>query len=259
MTRHGYHGTPTYVSWRSMRRRCLTRTVPEYRSYGGRGITICSQWNSFKNFLSDMGERPKGMDLDRINNDGHYEPMNCRWATPQQQARNRRNTKLIVAFGESKALVNWAEDDRCAVSYSALQHRISSGWQAEEAISTSPNVIMPITAFKETKTLKEWAEDTRCVVRYWTLQSRLYRGWKPEHAITAPNEKMVKAAGEHNGKSKLTLTQVEKIRVLYKTDKCSFADLGRCFGVHRETIRNVVYKKTWADEAKADMEARGER
>ncbi len=82
----------TYVSWRSMLNRCKETAKPHHRrSYFERGITVCAQWvDSFETFLRDMGERPPGMSLDRINNDGNYEPGNCRWATQEQQVRNRR-------------------------------------------------------------------------------------------------------------------------------------------------------------------------
>lgn len=83
--------SPTYHSWVEMRRRCLTTTFARYKDYGGRGITICDRWlESFVNFLADMGERPAGLTLDRIDNDGNYEPGNCRWATQSEQVRNQR-------------------------------------------------------------------------------------------------------------------------------------------------------------------------
>ncbi len=89
---HGYTGTPTYVSWERMLSRCRNPNSDRYSDYGGRGISVCERWIKFENFLADMGERPADKTLDRYpNNDGNYEPTNCRWATAKQQALNRRS------------------------------------------------------------------------------------------------------------------------------------------------------------------------
>jgi len=89
---HGMTKSPTYVSWLEMRRRC--RSDRDSEKYRDRGISVCERWEIFENFLADMGPRPDGLTLDRIDNDGNYEPGNCRWATREQQNRNRRCTKI---------------------------------------------------------------------------------------------------------------------------------------------------------------------
>ena len=95
VVKHGMNNSPEFQSWRSMKKRCAGTKEKDRRIYVARGITICPQWvNSFEQFYSDMGPRPKGTSLDRIDNDKGYFPGNCRWATPTQQARNSRVPKL---------------------------------------------------------------------------------------------------------------------------------------------------------------------
>lgn len=95
VVKHGYEGSRTYTSWRSMLRRCTNPKSDNYHRYGGRGITICERWHKFDNFLEDMGERPEGLELDRTNNEGNYEPSNCKWVTKSANALNRRKRPIL--------------------------------------------------------------------------------------------------------------------------------------------------------------------
>lgn len=97
--RHGHSTageTPTYCSWRAMINRCQNPNDPRYKDYGGRGITVCDSWKKFPAFLADMGERPEGKTLDRAENDLGYDANNCKWSTPTEQIRNRRNSKHVA-------------------------------------------------------------------------------------------------------------------------------------------------------------------
>lgn len=93
---HGMSKTDTYSIWSSMLYRCNRPTYREFHLYGGRGIKVCDRWLKFENFLADMGPRPAGHSIDRIDTNGHYEPQNCRWATDFDQARNQRTNKLSM-------------------------------------------------------------------------------------------------------------------------------------------------------------------
>lgn len=99
---HGMTGTSTYITWRATINRCYYVKHKSYDAYGGRGITVCDRWHTFENFMADMGERPPGTSINRIDNDGNYEPGNCEWATPKTQAQNRRKQKNHRGLNEHK-------------------------------------------------------------------------------------------------------------------------------------------------------------
>lgn len=134
--KHGLTNSPTYKSWEQMIQRCTTPTNPSFPRYGGRGVSVCSRWRDFANFFADMGARPEGLSIEREDNNGNYEPGNCTWATPTAQANNRRSSRRISAFGESKTLAEWETDPRCSVSQYALFARINRGWNEHIAVST---------------------------------------------------------------------------------------------------------------------------
>lgn len=131
--KHGQSGTRTYQAWSNMRRRCTDPSIRQYKDYGGRGITVCERWDSFPNFLSDMGEVPVGTSLDRINNDGNYEPGNCRWATRIQQSHNSRRPRLFTIGDVTDSINGWAK--RTGIDTVTILERLERGWPTEEALT----------------------------------------------------------------------------------------------------------------------------
>lgn len=128
--------SPTWWSWQSMRVRCLNKADRNYPEYGASGVTICAAWeNDFAAFLKYMGERPDGTTLDRYpNKSGNYEPGNCRWATPKQQARNTRRNKLVTIDDETLSVAEWSEIS--GVKQMTIGARLRAGWSPRIAVFT---------------------------------------------------------------------------------------------------------------------------
>lgn len=140
--RHGQaaHGneTPEYRTWQSMRRRCNDPNNPGFYKYGARGIAVCDRWNnSFEDFFADMGSRPEGTSIDRINNDGNYEPNNCRWATIAVQANNRRDNRFCELDGRRQTVAQWSRE--LGIGPSLIRQRRGKGWSDRDALLTAPN------------------------------------------------------------------------------------------------------------------------
>lgn len=126
--------SPEYVSWACMIQRCTNPNTKTYHRYGGRGITVCERWLSFENFLADMGTRPApGHSIERIDNDGNYEPGNCRWATRSDQMKHTSRTRLITAFGKTQTFSDWCKE--LSISKGTLHKRLAKGLSAEHALS----------------------------------------------------------------------------------------------------------------------------
>ena len=137
VTKHNHHKSGAYKSWQAMKSRCYNQEAQGYRHYGGRGIRVCERWlTSFDNFLADMGDRPPGYTLDRLNVDGHYEPGNCRWATRSQQARNRRDSRTYTHDGLTMTLDDWA--GRLGLDRELIRARLRIGWSFAKATTTPP-------------------------------------------------------------------------------------------------------------------------
>jgi hypothetical protein len=119
---HGKSQTPMYFAWKTMHRRCTDPKHPRWAYYGGRGISVCDRWRDYGNFLADMGERPDGASIDRIDMDGHYTPENCRWATRKEQARNKSNSRFVEWDGRRQTIAAWAEEQ--GIGESTLRARL---------------------------------------------------------------------------------------------------------------------------------------
>lgn len=122
-----------YDVWRGIKNRCSNPNEPAYGNYGGRGIKVCKRWQSFENFLADMGNRPPGMSLDRKDNDGDYSPENCRWATRIEQANNTRSNRLLTLDGQTKTVADW--NRHMGYPRQTIHNRLSLGWSVERAIT----------------------------------------------------------------------------------------------------------------------------
>lgn len=134
VTKTGQSDSAAYRAWAQMKQRCNNPTNPNYQRYGGRGIKVCPRWLEFENFYCDMGDAPEGLSLDRIDNDGDYEPGNCRWATAKQQNRNARFNTIITHQGVARPLAEWAEI--IGISQITLSSRLQRGWSIARALST---------------------------------------------------------------------------------------------------------------------------
>jgi hypothetical protein len=135
-TTHGKSGSPEWFSWKNMRTRCENPGRPDWGRYGGRGIVVCDRWQDFLNFLSDMGPRPTGTTLDRIDSNGDYEPGNCRWATDIEQQNNKRNNHRIEYAGRTQTITEWARET--GLRSDTLRFRLGSGWPIDRALTEKP-------------------------------------------------------------------------------------------------------------------------
>lgn len=132
---HGLTRTPEYRSWQHMKERCFNPDASQFAYYGGRGITVCDYWrHNFTAWLKDMGPRPPGTSLGRIDNDGDYEPGNCRWETRTEQNRNTRTSRRLAHDGQTLTLAEWAE--RTGLPKLAIWKRLNRGWDIARALTT---------------------------------------------------------------------------------------------------------------------------
>ena len=127
--KHGMRKTPTYSSWQSMKKRCKS---PTYKYYGGKGIGYSSHWETFANFFADMGVRPEGMTLDRIDNSKGYEPGNCKWSTCKEQSQNRSVTRWFEYDGRRQCVADWAAET--GIEFRTIFYRLNHNWPADQVL-----------------------------------------------------------------------------------------------------------------------------
>lgn len=200
ITTHGKTHSRLYTTWRCMVDRCTNPNSPEADRYINRGIKVCDEWLTFENFAewayaNGFVENIKRGDctLDRIDNNGNYEPSNCRWADMKVQGRNRRNNVVIECDGESHCLSEWAE--MLGEPYAKLASRWRRGWSPYEILYGRERIV-PTETYRNRKTnrLLTYKGETHCAVEWAeilginvnTIRGRLHRGWSDEKVLGTP-------------------------------------------------------------------------
>ena len=193
-TIHGMTNTRSYSAWHNMLQRCENPKHEKHSRYGGRGIKVCERWQSFPNFLEDMGECPTITgSIDRIDNNGDYTPENCRWATYKQQNNNRSDNCNFTYNGKTQSIQAWSEE--YGINHQTLYNRLMTlGFSVEEALSAPTDKRggaavrdRPMYTYNgETRCLKEWAGILG--INYQTLFKRISSNWPIEKAFAAPTD-----------------------------------------------------------------------
>lgn len=181
--------SPEYIAWGKMRDRCRNPNSPKFKDYGGRGITVCDEWDSFRRFFADVGAKPSpAHSIERVDNARGYSPDNVIWALPRDQSRNKRNNIRLTFRGETLVLTDWAK--RIGLCKRTLSWRIRVGWGVERALTTPP-LRLPhvrqrwLTHAGERRVITDWARIVG--IPRWVIYRRLNRyGYSIEKALTTP-------------------------------------------------------------------------
>ena len=137
-TKHGGSDTSEYHTWEQIVQRCTNKDSPRYKTYGGRGITVCERWLEFENFIRDMGPRPTGQSIERVDNDKGYEPTNCIWAEASVQHNNTTKSVRITYNGRTQTRRQWSRE--LGIPDGTIRKRLLLGWSMDKALSTPINV-----------------------------------------------------------------------------------------------------------------------
>ena len=178
--KHGLTDSVEFSTWADIQTRCYNKKGTGYKNYGGRGISVCQRWlDSFENFLADMGPRPSNdHSIERMDNDGDYEPSNCRWATRIEQANNRRTNVNVTINGVTKTMSAWCKEREVLLPTASLRHKL--GYRGEDLFKTT---VAQITHDGTTDTILGWSKKTG--IKVSTLHMRLNKyKWPIEKALT---------------------------------------------------------------------------
>lgn len=177
---HGKTETAEYKIWCKMRDRCHNPNCRDYVRYGGRGITIDPAWDNFEQFLEDMGLRPSPEhSIDRKNNELGYSAANCRWATAQEQALNRRSNVPMTYAGKTQTMSAWAKE--LGVPYTCFHERMRHGWSVEEILSTPVQKRRMVTYLGRTQSVHAWSKELG--VDGSTVNYRIRKGMDPLESL----------------------------------------------------------------------------
>jgi hypothetical protein len=210
--KHELSDMPIYNVWSKILSRCHRPRDKCYKDYGGRGIRVCDRWMDVHLFLQDMGMPAPGMTIDRIDNDGDYEPGNCRWATQAEQNDNKRTTRMLEYQGRVQTLRAWAEE--FDINPRSLSERLRRGWDLHRAL-TWPGVLNYETGREKYKAEAK---------RLWALNSRRYRGLEPTVKAEKAKATIVK--------EKVPVTELLELKAAGK----GIREIARITGVPKSTV-----------------------
>jgi hypothetical protein len=142
--RHGMSRSPEYKAWQGLLDRCCNPNSQRWHRYGARGVTVCNRWrDSFQAFIDDVGPRPsKDHSIDRIDNDGNYEPGNCKWSTKEEQARNKETNFVFEFRGRKMLLTDWAKE--AGINFYTLRQRVVNGWPEDKVFAAAGSARMGV-------------------------------------------------------------------------------------------------------------------
>lgn len=243
-----------YEVWKGMKKRCYNESFKSFCHYGGRGIKVCDRWMDFWAFLEDMGERPEGMSIDRIDVNGDYCKENCRWATQLEQSRNKTTTIYVELDGEVVKLADLAE--KYGISNQTLNGRIfKSGMSVKEALEFDKGAKFDFNGQKVNATKKA----REVGLKNGTFRARLRNGWNLDDAMNTPitqPEDTLKAKANELGLSYSCLMQrlksglsLEEALSKPSSRDNSLKSQAKAAGIAYSTVKNRLYKGMSLEEA----------